>query len=80
MADRIQRVRLTVVGVPCASCIIPVRKALQNARGVKSVGANYMLDLILVDYDSTLTTEDEIIKLIDKVGYKAFRSRRWIDR
>lgn len=66
-----QRARLTVVGVPCASCIISVRKALQKARGVESVGASYMLDLILVDYDPAQTTEEEIVRLIKKAGYKA---------
>lgn len=75
-AAAIRRARLTVVGVPCASCIIPVRKALQKARGVKSVAANYMLDLILVDYEPALTSEEEIVKLIGKAGYKAFPSKR----
>lgn len=75
MAERTQRARLTVVGVPCATCIIPVRKALLKARGVKSVGAAYMLDLILVDYDPNLTNEEEIIGLIKKAGYKAVRER-----
>ncbi len=76
MATKTQRARLAVVGVPCASCIIPVRKALQKARGVKSVGANYMLDLILVDYDPTLTTEEDIIRCIKKAGYKAVPRHR----
>lgn len=70
-----QRARLTVVGVSCASCIIPVRKALQKAKGVRSVGANYMLDLILVDYEPTLTTDEEIIRIIERAGYKAVRRR-----
>lgn len=76
MTTKTQRAKLTVVGVPCASCIIPVRKALQKAKGVKSVGANYILDLILVDYDPTLTTEGDIIRSIKKTGYKAVPLRR----
>lgn len=75
MAERTQRARLTVVGVPCATCVIPLRKALQKAKGVKSVGAAYMLDLILVDYDPSLTNVEEIIGLIGKAGYKAVRQR-----
>lgn len=62
-----------MVGVSCASCIIPVRRALQKAKGIRSVGANYMLDLILVDYEPTLTTEEEIIRIIERAGYKAVR-------
>lgn len=76
MAEQTRRARLKVVGVPCASCIIPVRKALQRAKGVKSVGANYMLDLILVDYEPALTSEEEMIRVIARAGYKAVRSSR----
>jgi copper chaperone CopZ len=59
------------VGVRCSTCILPVRRALEKAEGVKSVGANYMMDLILVDYDEKVTNEAEIVALIKKVGYEA---------
>jgi copper chaperone CopZ len=59
------------VGVHCSTCILPVRKALEKADGVKSVGANYMTDLILVDYDEKVTNDAEIVALIKKVGYEA---------
>ena len=55
----------------CSTCIIPVRRALEKAEGVKSVGANYMTDLILVDYDEKTTNEAKILALIKKVGYEA---------
>jgi len=67
----LQRARLRIVGVHCSTCIIPVRRALEKAEGVKSVGANYITDLILVDYDEKVTTEAEIVALIKKVGYEA---------
>jgi Cu+-exporting ATPase len=59
------------VGVRCSTCILPVRRALEKAEGVKSVGANYMMDLILVDYDERITNVAEILALIKKVGYEA---------
>jgi Cu+-exporting ATPase len=71
----LRRIALTVIGVPCASCIIPIRKALRSAKGVKWVGANYMLDLILVDYDPALTSEQEIIGAIRKAGFEAVPNR-----
>ena len=55
----------------CSTCILPVRRALEKAKGVKAVGANYMMDLILVDYDEKATDEAEIVALIKKVGYEA---------
>ena len=67
----LQRARLRIVGVHCSTCILPVRRALEKAEGVRSVGTNYMMDLILVDYDEKVTNEAEIVALIKKVGYEA---------
>ncbi|MBI2183486.1 MAG: heavy-metal-associated domain-containing protein [Thaumarchaeota archaeon] len=66
-----KRLRLRVTGVPCATCIIPIRRALEKADGVKKIGANYAADLIIVEYDSSTTTEQQIIKLVKKTGYRA---------
>ena len=66
-----QRARLRIVGVHCSTCIIPVRRALEKAEGVKSVGANYMTDLILVDYDERVTNVAKIQALIKEAGYEA---------
>jgi copper chaperone CopZ len=67
----LRRARLSIVGVHCSTCIIPVRRALEKAGGIKSVGANYMTDMILVDYDERVTNENEIVAMIKKVGYEA---------
>jgi copper chaperone CopZ len=55
-----------VTGVPAG-----LASLLPKAEGVKSVGANYMMDLILVDYDERVTNLAEILALIKKVEYKA---------
>jgi len=65
------RARLRIIGAHCSTCIIPVRKALEKADGVKSVGANYMADLILVDYEEKATDTPTILALIKKAGYDA---------
>lgn len=66
-----QRVRLRIVGARCSTCIVPIRRALDKADGVGSVGANYVADLILVDYDEKVTDVATILALIKKVGYEA---------
>jgi len=43
---------------------------LEKAEGVKSVGAEYMRSMILVDYDEKATNKAEIVALIKKVGYE----------
>jgi copper chaperone CopZ len=66
-----QRVRLRIIGAPCSTCIIPIRKALEKTNGVKSVGANYVADLILVDYDENVIDKAAILAIIRKAGYDA---------
>ena len=66
-----QRVRLRIIGAPCSTCIIPIRKALEKTSGVKSVGANYVADLILVDYDENVIDKAAILAIIKKAGYDA---------
>lgn len=66
-----RRLRLTIVGASCATCIIPIRKALEKTEGVKYIGANYVADLILIDYDSKLVTVPEIVSIIKDLGYDA---------
>jgi len=44
---------------------------LEKADGVKSVGANYVADLILVDYDEKVIDIAAILALIRKAGYDA---------
>ncbi len=60
-----------MVGVSCASCITPIRRALEKAKGIEWVGASVMLDLLLIDYDPTIITVSEVIAKIKKVGYTA---------
>ena len=66
-----KRVRLRIIGARCSTCIIPIRKALEKANGVKSVGANYVADLILVDYDEDVIDRATILATIKKAGYDA---------
>ncbi len=64
-------VRLRIVGARCSTCIISIRKALEKANGVRSVGANSVADLVLVDYDEKMIDASGIAALIKKAGYEA---------
>jgi copper chaperone CopZ len=68
-----ERLRLKIIGVSCATCIVPIRKKLEKEKGVSYVGANYVTDLIIVDYDPKMRNKMEIIQLIKKVGYKTIQ-------
>jgi P-type Cu+ transporter len=72
--NEITRLRLRIVGAPCSTCIVPVRKVLERTTGIKWVGANVMLDLILVDYDPDTVGADQIVEAVKKAGYTAVRA------
>jgi copper chaperone CopZ len=67
----LQRARVRILGVHCSTCILPVCRALEKAESIKSIGANYMTDMILVDYEERATNETEILALIKNIGYEA---------
>jgi len=70
---KIERLRLKVIGVSCATCIIPIRKNLEKANGVHYVGANYIADFIIIDHDTEVIDVMEIIQIIRKAGYNAMQ-------
>lgn len=54
----------------CAECELIVNKALKNKRGIHGVNTSYLLDTVYVDYDPKEISEEEIKKLVEKLGYK----------
>ncbi|MEM4311215.1 MAG: heavy metal-associated domain-containing protein [Nitrososphaerales archaeon] len=66
-----ERIRIRIVGVSCATCIIPIRRALEKREGIKKIGANYVADLIMVYFDPEVLGAKEIISIIRNLGYKA---------
>lgn len=62
---------MRIVGVSCATCIVPIRRSLERITGVKWIGANVVLDLILVDYEPDVTDKTAILAAIKRAGYNA---------
>ncbi len=73
---QVKRIRLRIVGVPCASCVIPIRKKLERTPGIKWIGANVVLDLLFVDHDPEAINSDAIIAAIKEAGYTAVPEAR----
>jgi copper chaperone CopZ len=71
---RLERVKVRLSGASCASCVGPVRRNLERIRGIKWVGFNPVLDLIMVDYDPVMIDTPEIISVIEKAGFKPIPS------
>ncbi len=64
-------VKLKITGMTCAGCSKNVYDSLQNTIGVLDQSVEYPGDLATIYYDSTKTKPEELIKVIEKLGYQA---------
>lgn len=55
----------------CSSCSAIVERKLKKLAGIKNVTVNYVTDTVLVKYDSSQVTTEEIRTFIRKLGYDA---------
>ncbi|MFZ5364181.1 MAG: heavy metal translocating P-type ATPase [Patescibacteria group bacterium] len=60
-----------ILGMDCASCAINIEIFLKKINGVKKVNINLPAAKASVDFDETKVNEKQIIKAIEKLGYKA---------
>lgn len=58
----------------CISCRPIVEKQLKGEQAIKSIKFDYMTDSIIVEFDSSVLTREEIKSRLDKSGYKFVRS------
>jgi copper chaperone len=63
-----------VVGMYCISCKPIVEKQLKNEQAVKKIDIDYMTDSVIVEYDPSLITKQEIKGRLEKSGYKLVRN------
>lgn len=62
-----------VVGMYCITCKPIVEKQLKDENGVKSINIDYMTDGVIVEFDPSILTKEEIKNRLDKSGYKFVR-------
>lgn len=65
-----QVIELSVKGMTCTGCEAAISGALKKLPGVASVDAYYMDGLVIVQYDTTLTSLEEIRQAIINAGYE----------
>ncbi len=69
--NEIKTVKLKITGMTCAGCSNHVSTALKNIDGVIEQTVEYQGDAATIKYDASKTNPAEMIKAIEKVGYKA---------
>jgi copper chaperone CopZ len=51
-----------------------VEKQLKNEEAVKKIDIDYMTDRIVVEFDSSMITKEEIKNKLERSGYKFVRT------
>ncbi len=64
-------VKLKITGITCAGCSNHVSNTIKNIEGVIGQTVEYPEDFATIRYDTLKTDPTEMIKAIEKVGYKA---------
>ena len=62
-----------VVGMYCTTCKPIVEKQVKDEPAVKRIDINYMTDSVIIEYDSSSLTKEEIKVKLEKSGYKFVR-------
>lgn len=58
----------------CITCKPIVEKQLKDEKGIRGINFDYMTDSIIIEYDPSLFSAEEIKNRLDKSGYKFVRS------
>lgn len=61
---------IQVSGMTCVGCEVTIEEKLLHVKGVVSVKADYNLELVVVDFDSTKTDIDKISQFLGTTDYK----------
>lgn len=62
-----------VVGMYRATCKLIIENWLKGEKGVKTISVDFTTDSIVVEFDPSLVTRQEIKNRLDKSGYKFVR-------
>jgi copper chaperone len=71
--EKIEKAFFRVVGMYCNSCKPIVEKQLKNEQAVKKIDIDYMTDSVIVEFDPSLISKQEIKDRLEKSGYKFVR-------
>jgi copper chaperone CopZ len=74
MTMKTEKSLFKVVGMYCISCKPIVEKQLKDEKAVKKIDIDYMTDSVIVEFDPSLITKEEIKNRLERSGYKFVRT------
>ena len=63
-----------VVGMYCITCKPIVEKQLKDEEAIKKIDIDYMMDSVVIVFDPSLISKEEIKNKLEKSGYKFVRT------
>jgi len=70
LANGLNRIVISVEGLSCVACEIPVHHALRRIDGVKAAHVNGATKTATVDYDPAKTNPEQLVAAINSTGYR----------
>jgi len=70
-----EKTKLKIEGMHCASCAQTIEKALNRTEGVKKAVVNFSLETALVDYDFSSINLEKIRKKVQEAGYSVAKKK-----
>jgi copper chaperone len=72
----LEKAYFKVVGMYCISCKSIVNRQLKNENGIKRIDIDYITDSVIVEFDPSIITKEEIKDRLEKSGYNFVRTVR----
>ena len=63
--------KFIITGMTCASCSSIIQKEVGKAEGVQSASVNLASETMMVEYDESVSSTEQIESLVSKIGYAA---------
>ena len=70
-AGKTERTSLVIIGMHCSSCAAIIERQLKKVTGVSEAKVNFASEKASVVYNSGVTKTEDLIKAVEKSGYKA---------
>ena len=69
--ENLEFVKLRIEGMSCVSCVNNIESSLRKINGIREITVNLTTETALVRYDRDVITIKEIMKSIERIGFKA---------
>ena len=74
--EKMEKAIFKVIGMYCSSCKSIVEKQLKSEQAVKKIDIDYMTDSVIVEFDPSLISKQEIKDKLERSSYKFVRIAR----